>query len=74
MKKLPELIEGARESGVTGCKLLNKSEICQLEPNISPEVAGGVWVPGERAFDPWLLPITLAHVSKLCGAQVNIPY
>ena len=62
----------SQRAGVDGCRLLSSAEVRQLEPHITSNVKGGLWVPSERTIEPCIMPITLAHVAKQAGAKVRL--
>jgi glycerol-3-phosphate dehydrogenase len=53
LSELPALIARAHANGVTDVEELTRTQILELEPNLSEAVMGGFRVPGESLIDPW---------------------
>ena len=70
LSQLPGIVQRANKAGVHGVRQLPKAEIHTLEPELSPDVLGGIWIPGEASVDSWLAPVMMAHRARRAGAQV----
>lgn len=67
--RLPELMDQARQNGVSDVELLGKEEILRREPHLSPAVRGGFVVPRESLIDPWSAPHAYLLQALAEGAQ-----
>jgi glycerol-3-phosphate dehydrogenase len=61
----------ALTNGVTDARILSSAEILSREPNLAPDVRGGVLVPGESVIDPWSAPLAYALQAIANGAEVR---
>ena len=48
---------------------LSKEEIIAMEPEINPEVKGGLWIPRESIIDPFLFVVAMAENAVANGAR-----
>lgn len=67
--KMLELAE-LGELGFTSPTVLTKSEVRDLEPNLSPEIVGGILVAGERHIRPESLNSALVDWLRSTGVRV----
>jgi len=65
---LPALKEKAFKNKVYDIDYLSKEKIQELEPNITPEVRGGLYIPRESIIDPFLLVVAYAENAVKNGA------
>jgi len=65
---LPALKEKAFKNKVYDIDYLSKEKIQELEPNITPEVRGGLYIPRESIIDPFLLVVAYAENALKNGA------
>jgi glycerol-3-phosphate dehydrogenase len=65
---LPALKEKAFKNKVYDIDYLSKEKIQELEPNITPEVRGGLFIPRESLIDPFLLVVAYAENAVKNGA------
>ncbi|MGP1508329.1 MAG: NAD(P)/FAD-dependent oxidoreductase [Sphaerochaeta sp.] len=68
-EKLPALKEKAFKNRVYDIDYLSADEIKRMEPEISPEVRGGLYIPRESIIDPFLLVVGYAENAVQNGAQ-----
>jgi len=68
--QLPNILKKARANGVDDVKLLGRSEVLELEPNVPSYVRGGLAVPREAIADPFTAPIAFAEIALANGADV----
>ena len=70
LEKLNVYLEKARAANQMDVCTLTRSELLDLEPNLSQDALGGLYIPGEGIIDPWLTGVGLAHMARSKGAQV----
>ncbi|MFC2822412.1 MAG: NAD(P)/FAD-dependent oxidoreductase [Spirochaetales bacterium] len=68
-EKLPALKEKAFKNRVYDIDYLSADEIKRMEPEISPEVRGGLYIPRESIIDPFLLVVGYAENAVQNGVQ-----
>ncbi len=59
-EKLPAIKEKAFKNRVYDVEYLSKEELLKMEPNLNPEVKGGLYIPRENIIDPFV------YVQALC--------
>ena len=59
-EKLPSIKEKAFKNRVYDVEYLSKEELLKMEPNLNPEVKGGLYIPRENIIDPFV------YVQALC--------
>jgi glycerol-3-phosphate dehydrogenase len=69
---LPELMELARQNGVSDIELLSSAQLLSLEPNLSPKVRAGFSVPREFVIDPWSAPHAYLLQALANGAELRL--
>ena len=71
LAKLPGIIAAAHANGVAEVRAIARDEILRREPELSPNVLGGVLVPGEFLIDPWSAPLAYLLQALENGAEVR---
>ena len=66
---LPKLFRKAHENGVYDVEMLTAEQARKLEPNISPEVKGGIYIPRESIIDPFTLVVAYAENAAMNGTK-----
>ena len=66
---LHKKLESGRQNGVRGMRLLSRDEVLEMEPNISPNVQSGLFVPDTGTVMPWEL--CLAAAENAAGNGVD---
>ncbi len=66
--KLPSIKEKAMKNKVYDVEYLSKEQLLEMEPNLNPEVKGGLYIPRESIIDPFLYVIALAENAVANGA------
>lgn len=69
-KQLPEIYRKSLEQGVDDVRLLAADEVKRLEPSVSGEVRGGLWIPREAIVDAFAASIAFAEVAVANGVDV----
>lgn len=76
-EKLPEIKAKAFKNRVYDVEFKTGEELLAMEPNLNPEVKGGLYIPRESIIDPFILVQALAEnanangVEFLLGAKVT---
>ncbi len=75
--EMPEKMEGMRQTverlqawGLT-CQMISDRELRELEPNISPNVAGGAFFHENSQVNPLYTTQALAHAARQRGAAIE---
>ncbi len=71
-EKLPEIKEKAFRNHVYDVEFLSKEEILEKEPNLNPEVKGGLYIPRESIIDPFILVQALAENACENGVRFSL--
>jgi glycerol-3-phosphate dehydrogenase len=66
---LPELFRKAHKNGIYDVQLLTPEQAKNLEPNISDEVKGAIYIPRESIIDPFLLVVARAENAANNGVR-----
>ena len=66
-EKLPEIKEKAFRNHVYDIEYKTKEELLSMEPNLNPEVKGGLYIPRESIIDPFILVQALAENANANG-------
>ena len=75
--QLPAIKEKAFKNRVYDVEYMSREQMLEMEPNLNPEVMGGLYIPRENLIDPFLLVVALAEnahdngVSFMLGAEVT---
>ena len=67
---LRELYERGIANGVRGMELLDKEQLLEREPNLSPDVTGALYAPSAGVVNPWRLCIAMAEIAAKNGVEV----
>ncbi len=70
VSKLDQIAAKAWKNGVADVRPLTPAEVLAREPHLSPNVLGGLLVPGEYLIDPWSTPLAYIHQAIAHGATV----
>jgi len=68
-KMLPSLKEKAFKNRVYDVEYLTARELLEIEPNLSPDVKAGLYIPRESIIDPFLLVVAYAENAHANGAS-----
>lgn len=68
-EKLPALKEKAFRNRVYDVEYLSRDALLEMEPNLNPEVKGGLYIPRESIIDPFLWVVALAENAQDNGAS-----
>jgi glycerol-3-phosphate dehydrogenase len=63
LKELKKVVEKSYANNVTDVKLLSKTEILEMEPNLTSHCLGGVLIPRESITDPFGTVIAYAETA-----------
>jgi len=67
---LSRKLEQGTKNGVRGMKILTRKEVLELEPNISPKVSAGLFIPETGTVMPWELCLAAAESAVRNGAEI----
>lgn len=68
-EKLPSIKEKAFKNHVYDVEYLSREEILAKEPELNPEVKGGLYIPRESIIDPFILVQALAENANENGVD-----
>ena len=71
LERLPEIVAQAHANGCIDVQEISAEEIRRREPNLCPDVLGGVLVPGEHVIDPWSAPLAYLRQALDNGAVLR---
>jgi len=72
LKTLDVLYERGLLNSVPGLRLLDRDEVLQMEPEISPNVAGALYAPTAGIINPWEYGIALAETAVRNGVELRL--
>ncbi|MBQ3487970.1 MAG: NAD(P)/FAD-dependent oxidoreductase, partial [Clostridia bacterium] len=68
-EKLPAIKEKAFNNRVYDVEYKSAAELLEMEPNLHPDVKGGLWIPRESIIDPFILVQALAENAVANGVE-----
>ena len=68
-EQLPAIKEKANNNRVYDIEYLSKEQILKMEPELNPEVKGGLYIPRESIIDPFLFVVAMAENAVANGAR-----
>ncbi len=68
-EKLPEIKEKAFRNHVYDVGFKSGAELLEMEPNLNPEVKGGLYIPRESLIDPFIFVQALAENACANGVE-----
>lgn len=71
MEHIEQLYRQGIENGVRGIELCSRERVLELEPKLSGNVVGGLYVPGGGVVEPYMLVFSLIDAVKLNGNTVK---
>lgn len=69
---LEHLYNNGIANGVPELRLLTAAEALELEPNLSPEVAGALLAPSAAIVSPWEYALAMAEVAVRNGVELRL--
>lgn len=69
---LQHLYENGVANGVPGLQLLTAEQTLELEPNLSPNVAGALLAPSAAIVSPWEYALAMAEVAVRNGVELRL--
>lgn len=67
--RLPALLERGKKNGVKGLRILNRREVLEREPHLSPDVSGALFTPTAGVVDPFQGVLGVAECAAINGVQ-----
>ena len=71
---LKELYRRGEANGVAGLEILSHNELKRLEPNLSDEIAYGLYAPTAKLISPYNFAISLCEESIVNGAELKLNF
>lgn len=68
--KLGAVAEESWEAGDMDARILDGSNVLEMEPSLNSECRGAVHIPGEIVLDPWLVPVAMASHARENGGDI----
>ena len=68
-EKLPEIKEKAFRNHVYDVEFKTGAELLEMEPNLNPQVKGGLYIPRESIIDPFILVQAYAENAHANGVE-----
>ena len=68
-EKLPAILEKAFHNRVYDVEFKTGAELLEMEPNLNPEVRGGLYIPRESIIDPFILVQAYAENAAANGVR-----
>ena len=72
MEQLPAIKHKAMENRVYDVEYKTAAELLEMEPELNPEVTGGLFIPRESIIDPFLFVIALAENAADNGVHFEL--
>lgn len=69
LEKLPSIKEKAFKNRVYDIEYRSREQLLTMEPELSKEVLGGLYIPRESIIDPFLLVVAMAENAVMNGAR-----
>ncbi len=69
MKILPHIYHDAYENHVYDVEYLSPEQVLEMEPEINPEVLGGIYIPRDAVTDPFLFVVAQAENAAENGVE-----
>lgn len=70
LHRLPDIMAQAKQNGVNDVEMLDRRQLLEREPQLSPRVLGGLLVPREHVIDPWSAPLAYLRQAVDNGGVV----
>ena len=70
MKTLDVLLERGIANGVPGIRIVNQSELREMEPYISEDALGALYAPSAAIINPWEYGIAMAETAIRNNAEI----
>lgn len=67
--RFTDIIQKGHDNGVKDLQLLSRSEVLDLEPNLSQNIRAAIAVPREYVIDPWSAPLAYLLQALENGGQ-----
>ncbi len=68
-EQLPAIKDKAFRNHVYDIEFKTGKELLEMEPNLNPEVRGGLYIPGESIIDPFIFVQALAENANANGVE-----
>ena len=68
--KFTDIMKKGNDNGVEDLRLLSRSEVLDLEPNLAKSIRAAISIPREYVMDPWSTPLAYLQQALENGGQV----
>jgi len=68
-EKFAGIMKKGNDNGVEDLRLLSRSEVLELEPNLAKSIRAAISVPREYVIDPWSTPLAYLQQALENGGQ-----
>jgi len=69
-EEMKPFIEVRNKAGLPSARLVNRNEMLELEPNLSPSLLGAMWNPIDGHLNPMFAVYAFAEEAKRLGAKI----
>lgn len=69
LNELPAIKEKAFKNKVYDIEFLSREQVLEMEPNVNPDVKGGLFIPRESIIDPFIYVVAMAENAVANGAK-----
>jgi glycerol-3-phosphate dehydrogenase len=70
MKAVDQLYRQGVDNGVIGIEMCSRRRLLELEPQLSPEVVGGMYAPGGGIVEPYRFVFALVESARKNGVEL----
>jgi glycerol-3-phosphate dehydrogenase len=70
LEKMKKTMENGIKNGIQGMKLLNQTELHEMEPHLNPDAKYGLFEPETGIINPFEYTVALAENAVINGAKV----
>jgi sarcosine oxidase subunit beta len=70
IEEMKPFVEVRNKAGLADARLVDRDEMLELEPNLSPFLVGAVWNPIDGHLNPMFLSYAFAEEAKKLGAKI----
>jgi glycerol-3-phosphate dehydrogenase len=67
--KFADILKKGKDNGVQDLRLLSRTEVLALEPNLAQSIRAAIAVPREYVIDPWSTPLAYLQQALENGGQ-----
>ncbi len=68
----PILLKRAKSNGIKDIKILSKKQVLEMEPNITRDFAGGIYLPSAGVLSPYKMTIAYTENAIINGVDLHL--